>query len=116
MCRRLGIATGKWANWETGTKRISLNEALAFCRATGATLDWIYQGKMQSGLPRDLAERIAKIDAEHRRPARRHSEISQIAEVDAAEDNELAAERNPNTRLAALETEMRSLRKLLERS
>jgi transcriptional regulator with XRE-family HTH domain len=44
FCRVVGIEPQAWNNYERGFRRISLDQALKICQATGASLDWIYRG------------------------------------------------------------------------
>lgn len=44
LCRRASISPQTWNNAETGDNRISVDEAIKLCRATGVTLDWVYRG------------------------------------------------------------------------
>jgi transcriptional regulator with XRE-family HTH domain len=44
-CRQCGIATNTWANYESGLRRISVDEAFKVARAFHITLDWIYRGR-----------------------------------------------------------------------
>lgn len=53
FCRVVKIEQQAWNNYEHGRKRISIDQALKVCVATGATLDYIYRGIMSS-LPLDL--------------------------------------------------------------
>ncbi len=58
MAEALGSPSNSlWANYEGGTRRISLDHALALCRRYGVSLEWIYRGHIHS-LPHDLAEKI----------------------------------------------------------
>jgi transcriptional regulator with XRE-family HTH domain len=50
-CRLTGIEPQAWNNYEKGIRRISLEQAIRVCQATGVTTDWIYRGLMSSGLP-----------------------------------------------------------------
>ena len=53
-----------WNNAETGDARIGLDSALAVCRQTGVTLDYIYQGST-AAMPHALMTEIqAIIEAE----------------------------------------------------
>ena len=53
-CQLVGITPSAWNNYEYGTNRISIDQALKICRATGISLDWIYRG-LRAGLPYELA-------------------------------------------------------------
>ncbi len=58
MAHTLGSPSNSiWANYEAGTRRISLDHALILCRRYGVSLEWIYRGHIHS-LPHDLAEKI----------------------------------------------------------
>lgn len=56
-----GISKGTWNNAETGDNRLGLDNALAVCRRTGVSLDYIYRGE-RAGLPHALAVEIEKIE------------------------------------------------------
>lgn len=58
-CRMVGIEPAAWSNYETGLRRISIDQALKVCKATGVSLDWIYRG-MTAGLPYDIAVALQK--------------------------------------------------------
>jgi transcriptional regulator with XRE-family HTH domain len=60
MARIAGIGPTTWNNYETAIRRISLDEAMKVCSATGATLDWIYRGEGIGQLPRDLALKLRR--------------------------------------------------------
>jgi transcriptional regulator with XRE-family HTH domain len=65
-CRLVGIEPPAWNNYEKGFRRISIDQALKVCAASGVTLDWIYRG-LASGLPIQLAIALRRsIDKEHR--------------------------------------------------
>lgn len=53
-CRLVGIEPQAWSNYEQGRNRISIDQALKVCAATGVTTDWIYRGLMTSGLPTEV--------------------------------------------------------------
>lgn len=55
FCRRVGISPQAWNNYESGLRRISLDQAIAVCNATNVTLDWIYRG-LTMGIPGDILE------------------------------------------------------------
>lgn len=64
--RLVGISPQSWNNVEgseTGpaSNRISVDEALKVCRATGVDLDWIFRGS-RDRLPVDLALKIAELE------------------------------------------------------
>lgn len=50
-CRLTGIEPQAWNNYESGLRRISIDQAIKVCQATGVTTDWIYRGLMSAGLP-----------------------------------------------------------------
>ncbi|HEX5516369.1 MAG TPA: helix-turn-helix transcriptional regulator [Pseudolabrys sp.] len=52
--RLVGIEPQAWSNYEQGIRRISIDQALKVCAATGVTTDWIYRGLMTSGLPTEV--------------------------------------------------------------
>jgi len=54
-------------NWEKARSRISLDQALKVCKATGASLDWIYRGQASSGLPVSLATEVQTLERLQRR-------------------------------------------------
>jgi transcriptional regulator with XRE-family HTH domain len=53
-CRFVGIGPQAWNNYERGINRISIDQAIKVCVATGVSLDWIYRGQL-TGLPIELA-------------------------------------------------------------
>jgi len=53
FCRKTGISTSAWNNYETGDRRINLDTAIVLCERFGVTLDWIYRGRI-AGLPHEL--------------------------------------------------------------
>lgn len=60
MARRCGLGTVQaWHNAEAALNRIGIDSAILVCRATGASLDYIYLGNT-SVLPRALAVEIEK--------------------------------------------------------
>lgn len=61
FCRRVGIGQQAWSNYEAGRNRISIDMALRLCAGIGATLDWIYRGNMESGLPPQLTRSIQEL-------------------------------------------------------
>ena len=65
-----GISAQAWNNNERGRDRISLDQAIKLCIATGISLDWIFRGDM-SGLRHDLAAKIMKKTAEKQERRRR---------------------------------------------
>lgn len=63
MAERVGTSPQAWGNWENtiNPHRISIDEALKVCRASGASLDWIYRGDL-STVPHSLAQKIVEAD------------------------------------------------------
>lgn len=59
FCRRAGMTTSAYSQYESGKHRPSLEHAFRLCDAFGYTLDWIYLGN-KAGLPHDLAMKIAE--------------------------------------------------------
>lgn len=59
LCRRLGIATNTWNQYERMKGSPDLAHALKIAETLGVTLDWIYFGD-PSGLPHWLAIEIGK--------------------------------------------------------
>lgn len=55
--RRTKISPQAWNNYERGRQRISVDEAVKLCIATGVTLDWIYRGDLR-GVANELAGKI----------------------------------------------------------
>jgi DNA-binding XRE family transcriptional regulator len=54
FARLVGLEPQAVNNYETGLRRISVDQAIKICAATGVSLDWIYRG-LASGLPVNLA-------------------------------------------------------------
>ncbi len=50
FARHTRLSPQALSNYETGTRRISLDKAVLVCESTGSTLDWLYFGD-PSGLP-----------------------------------------------------------------
>lgn len=73
FCERAGIAANAYNQYEKAKKRISLDNALALCKAYGLTLDWIYRGD-PGGLRHETAEAIKSLyrarDLDHTTPGR----------------------------------------------
>jgi transcriptional regulator with XRE-family HTH domain len=59
-CRLVGIEPQAWNNYETGRRRISLDQAIKVCQATGVTTDWIYRGLMSTSLPTAIQVELQK--------------------------------------------------------
>lgn len=60
FARICDIGAPAWNNAETGDNRLGIDNALAVCRRTGASLDYIYRGEM-SHLPLALAAEIDRL-------------------------------------------------------
>lgn len=65
MARLVGTTPQAWGNWESLTTghRISVDEAIKVCQATGAKLEWIYRGEEDS-MPSALMAKIKEIEAD----------------------------------------------------
>lgn len=57
FAERCGISQTAYNNFETATRRMSIDEAIKIRRATMVTLDWLYEGDPR-GLPLHLAEKL----------------------------------------------------------
>src|SRR5262245_15492127 len=57
MARLIGSPTSTWHNYESGIRRISLDQALRLKARTGLTLEWIYSGEIAT-LPPHLRDKI----------------------------------------------------------
>lgn len=55
MAKTLGITQSAWSQYESGSRRITLEVSASAAARFGVTLDWIYRGD-PSGLPMKLAE------------------------------------------------------------
>lgn len=64
MARLVGTTPQAWGNWESPNTghRISVDEAIKVCQATGAKLEWIYRGEEDS-MPSALMAKIRELDA-----------------------------------------------------
>ncbi|QIG92184.1 helix-turn-helix transcriptional regulator [Bradyrhizobium sp. 6(2017)] len=56
------VSSQAWNNYETGFRRISLDQAIKVCDATGVSLDWIYRGVL-AGVRHELAMAIQQLKA-----------------------------------------------------
>ncbi len=65
LAERLGISGPRWANYELGTSRITVEMALRLVERWGVSLDWIYYGN-PAAMPEGL---LRKIDAAAREAA-----------------------------------------------
>lgn len=68
FCRLIGVSPQAWNNYETGARRISLDQAIRLCSVTGATLDWIYRG-LSASLPLAMAAKIIELQEQPRKRA-----------------------------------------------
>ena len=57
FCQRLEISDQAWNNYESGRRRISLDEVMKVVQKTGVSLDWVYRG-LESTLPKHVADKI----------------------------------------------------------
>lgn len=57
LCRRTGISTQAWNNYERGAKRISVDNAIKLRQRLGIPLDWIYCGDMRA-VPLEVATKL----------------------------------------------------------
>jgi hypothetical protein len=58
----IGAHEPNWHTYESGGRRIPLDEALKLCDRTGASLDWIYRG-LDHSMPMHLVEKLRQVDA-----------------------------------------------------
>ena len=56
FAERNGFEFTQWNNWEKGTRRISVDEAIKLAGLYGLTLDFIYMGRRDG-----LADRASKV-------------------------------------------------------
>lgn len=72
ICRRTGISTQAWNNYEGARNRPDLDPAFAIVRATGVSLDWIYRG-LEAHLPSSVLDGIRRIEneGEHKQAKRK---------------------------------------------
>ena len=59
FCRRTGIATNTYNQWEMAHGRPSLDQAVKIAEEFDVPLDWIYLGKLNK-VPHELALKIKK--------------------------------------------------------
>jgi len=69
MADLIGTSPQAWGNYESGIRRIRVDEGLRLCSALGVTLDWIYRGNM-SQLPIELGEKLQLEMRDQQRRAR----------------------------------------------
>jgi transcriptional regulator with XRE-family HTH domain len=55
MCRRIGVAPNRWNQYETGTRRITVEVVSKLRDTFGVTSDWVFFGD-ESGLPRRITD------------------------------------------------------------
>lgn len=67
IAEMLSMTGPRWANYETGTSRIPVDEALKLVRIASVSLDWIYYGN-RAVLPLHLAEKIDAMATEPPKP------------------------------------------------
>lgn len=60
LCRRTGIATNTYNQWEKGRGAPDVWEAIKLVRAVGYTLDWIFEGN-PAGLPHSIASKLPAV-------------------------------------------------------
>lgn len=63
MYRPLGIPATTWSNWEAGSKRISVDEAVQVAANFRIDPNFLYIG-LKGGLEKALAARIAELESE----------------------------------------------------
>jgi hypothetical protein len=52
-----------WNSFESGNRRITVDEALKLCAKTGASLDWIYRG-VEGNMPLHVVQKLAAVPAD----------------------------------------------------
>lgn len=65
FARLVGIEPQALNNYETALRRISVDQAIKICAATGVSLDWIYRG-ITAGLPAEMATALQRKQREER--------------------------------------------------
>lgn len=60
LCWLAEISPQAWNNAETGDNLLTVTNAVALCRVTGVTMDWIYRGQITSALPAVMLEEILR--------------------------------------------------------
>jgi transcriptional regulator with XRE-family HTH domain len=60
FCRPVGVAANTWSQWENGKRLPNLEDMTRVCAVFGATLDFIYLGRMDA-LPHDTATEISEL-------------------------------------------------------
>ncbi|MGY4288852.1 transcriptional regulator with XRE-family HTH domain [Bradyrhizobium sp. LM2.7] len=66
FARLVGIEPQALNNYETALRRISVDQAVKICAATGVSLDWIYRG-ITAGLPAEMATALQRKQREERK-------------------------------------------------
>lgn len=59
LCRRAGIATNTYNQWEKEKGAPDVWQAIRLVRAFGYTLDWIFEGNV-AGLPHGIASKLSQ--------------------------------------------------------
>lgn len=59
ICRLTGIAPNAYSQYESGGRRINLDDGMRWAFALNLSLDWLYCGKM-GALPLDAADKLRK--------------------------------------------------------
>lgn len=57
VCKRLKVGANAWSQYESGTRRITVQVAIRFCAEYGLTLDWIYRAD-PSRLPHEVRMKL----------------------------------------------------------
>ncbi|MGC2779689.1 MAG: helix-turn-helix transcriptional regulator [Bradyrhizobium sp.] len=65
FARLVGIEPQAINNYETGLRRISVDQAIKICAATGVSLDYIYRG-LTGHLPVDIATELQRLHRQDR--------------------------------------------------
>lgn len=56
-----GVDRTTWVNWERARRKADCAHLAAWCDAVGATLDWIYRGRIGALMHPDLAVRLSRL-------------------------------------------------------
>ena len=72
MGRLAGVSGNAWQNYESGLRRIELDNVFQLETTSGAPQEWIYRGVMVR-MPLDLAQKIALAEREIERQNKRKS-------------------------------------------
>ncbi|MGC2781121.1 MAG: helix-turn-helix transcriptional regulator [Bradyrhizobium sp.] len=65
FARLVGIEPQAINNYETGLRRISVDQAIKICAATGVSLDYIYRG-LTGHLPVDIATELQRLQRQEK--------------------------------------------------